>query len=113
MITSDTLTELTLQQLNYCQLSIAVGINTVTFTNYSIFPSTMVSLTSSANPYGFFFEKAKNQLNGEPTMGGDFGIRYAYVDSSGNGLANYAFLHVDGSDINLLKDIYMDDALYS
>eukprot|EP00347_Sterkiella_histriomuscorum_P010896 403374508 len=116
LLNADSETELAHQLMSFCTGSIPAGINEVTLTNYTVFPNPsgtpVIYINDSSNMYGFFFEKAKNQINGVPLTPGDFGIRYAYSDAAGYGFANYAFARIKGTGLNVMNNIYMTDSLY-
>ncbi|CDW84947.1 UNKNOWN [Stylonychia lemnae] len=109
---ADTNSELIVQLTSFCNGAVPSGISQATFTNYSSFPAygQVYSLANVDNKYGFFFEKAKNQLNGQPEVPGDFGIRFAY-SVSGNTIAFYSFLHVSATGQNEMNVVYLDDAI--
>ena len=42
---------------------------------------------AKTNPYGFFFERARYEMNGVPAKVGEYGLRIAQLNPDGIGLA--------------------------
>lgn len=90
------------QVSQFCHdIKISMGINTVTFVN-----DTTVDLMVKLNaPYGFFFEKAKTQINGIPKYPGDYGLRFSYINTLG--LSHYGFMRVTSDGENKANRLYL------
>ena len=81
---------------------LTIGITDVTFSN-----DTTKNLLVKTNPHGFFFERAKYEMNGIPTKVGDYGLRLAQLNPDGIGLAHYTFMRVTSNGENKPNTIYM------
>jgi hypothetical protein len=51
---------------------LTIGMTDITFSN-----DTTKNLVVKTNPYGFFFERARYEMNGVPSKVGDYGLRIA------------------------------------
>lgn len=60
--------------------------------------------------YGFYFEMAKNQLNGIPVSPGDYSIRFSFNDGT-YGYSHYAFMKVISFGENIMNSIQMTDGV--
>ncbi|TNV86233.1 hypothetical protein FGO68_gene7989 [Halteria grandinella] len=101
-LVATTAKEAAYQVSQFCHdIKISMGINAVTFTN-----DTQVDLMIKLNaPNGFFFEKAKTQINGIPKYPGDYGIRFSYIDTLG--LSHYGFMRVTSDGENKANRLYL------
>jgi hypothetical protein len=78
---ASTLKAVSYQIYPFCHdMKLAIGINEVSFTNDS-----SKDLITKPNVYGYFFERAKNEINGVPKAPGEYGIRVAYIAPDGRG----------------------------
>jgi len=86
--------------------NINTGLNKHSFTNDS-----SVNLMPNTNPYGFYLEVSKNELNGVPKKVGEYGIRLAYEHSDGSGIAHYSFLRVTSNGENKPIVLYLPPSI--